>query len=312
MDFLCDTSRLYTIHGIEVDLLCDTSGLCLQHRHVFMCIALSRSHKTEVPAVWHHCSRPTKEDWRTSCVTPWCSTNDAKLCRIVVRLHSAYHSWKDLCNAIALLMIAYIVLFSALLSRLTALTWGSTWETSFIARFLNIHQSDVLCLPHRTGRTCAIPLHSAFHTELEGLMRPLHSAHCTDPKDLLSDSVRMHKQLQMLYFCLIWRIKKLKFLVYSVLECVWVNMELGVLLPVNQDRYIRARNVYEFHWSFSAANKLWCALKNRPSPVCQVISKPAKSSGAPWMPKGHASVPRYLCFVQENGKDTQPTINYSQ
>ena len=33
------------------------------------------------------------------------------------------------------LMFAYIALFSALLSRLTALACGSTWVTSFIARF---------------------------------------------------------------------------------------------------------------------------------------------------------------------------------
>ena len=42
------------------------------------------------------------------------------------------------------LMITYIVLFSTLLSRLTALACGSTWVTSFITRFLNIHQSGVL------------------------------------------------------------------------------------------------------------------------------------------------------------------------
>ena len=42
------------------------------------------------------------------------------------------------------LMVAYIALFSALLSRLTALACGSTWVTSFIARFLNIHRSGVL------------------------------------------------------------------------------------------------------------------------------------------------------------------------
>ena len=41
-------------------------------------------------------------------------------------------------------MIAYITLFSALLSRLTALVCGSAWVTSFIARFLNIHWSGVL------------------------------------------------------------------------------------------------------------------------------------------------------------------------
>ena len=42
------------------------------------------------------------------------------------------------------LIIAYIALFSALLSRLTALACGSTWVASFIARFLNIHRSGVL------------------------------------------------------------------------------------------------------------------------------------------------------------------------
>ena len=41
-------------------------------------------------------------------------------------------------------MIAYIALFSALLSRLTALAWGSTQVTSFIAHFSNIHRSGVL------------------------------------------------------------------------------------------------------------------------------------------------------------------------
>ena len=53
-------------------------------------------------------------------------------------------------------MIAYIVLFSALLSRHTALACGSTWVTSFIARFLNIHRSGVLTalawlVPHETA-----------------------------------------------------------------------------------------------------------------------------------------------------------------
>ena len=53
------------------------------------------------------------------------------------------------------LMFAYIALFSALLSRLTALACGSTWVTSFTAR-LNIffiHRSgvltaQVLCTPY--------------------------------------------------------------------------------------------------------------------------------------------------------------------
>ena len=58
-------------------------------------------------------------------------------------------------NLIDWLMFAYIALFSALLSRLTALACGSTWVTSFTAR-LNIffiHRSgvltaQVLCTPY--------------------------------------------------------------------------------------------------------------------------------------------------------------------
>ena len=57
-------------------------------------------------------------------------------------------------------MIAYIALLSALLSRLTALACGSTWVTSFIARFLNIHRSGVLTalawrVPHETAAVSA-------------------------------------------------------------------------------------------------------------------------------------------------------------
>ena len=58
-------------------------------------------------------------------------------------------------------MITYIALFSALLSRLTALAYGSTCVTSFlIARFLNIHQSGVLTalawlVPHETAAVSA-------------------------------------------------------------------------------------------------------------------------------------------------------------
>ena len=57
-------------------------------------------------------------------------------------------------------MVAYIALFSALLSRLTALTCGSTWVTSFIARILNIHRSGVLTVlawlvPHETAAVSA-------------------------------------------------------------------------------------------------------------------------------------------------------------
>ena len=58
------------------------------------------------------------------------------------------------------LMIAYIALFSALLSRLTALACGSAWVTRFIARFLNIHRSGVLTalawlVPHETAAVSA-------------------------------------------------------------------------------------------------------------------------------------------------------------
>ena len=55
------------------------------------------------------------------------------------------------------MMIAYIVLFSVLLSRLTARACGSTWVTSFVALFLfYIHRSDVLTalawlVPHETA-----------------------------------------------------------------------------------------------------------------------------------------------------------------
>ena len=62
------------------------------------------------------------------------------------------------------LMIAYIALFSALLSRLTALACGSTWVTSFYSVFffffLNIHRSGVLTalawlVPHETAAVSA-------------------------------------------------------------------------------------------------------------------------------------------------------------
>ena len=58
------------------------------------------------------------------------------------------------------LMIAYIALFSALLSRLTAFACGSAWVTSFITRFLNIHRSGVLTAlawlgPHETAAVSA-------------------------------------------------------------------------------------------------------------------------------------------------------------
>ena len=74
------------------------------------------------------------------------------------------------------LMITYIVLFSTLLSRLTALACGSTWVTRFLARFLflffNIHRSGVLTslawlVPHETAAVSAqvlCTLHATPHT----------------------------------------------------------------------------------------------------------------------------------------------------
>ena len=59
-------------------------------------------------------------------------------------------------------MISYITLFSALLSRFTALACGSTFRVTsfFTARFLNIHRSGVLTalawlVPHETAAVSA-------------------------------------------------------------------------------------------------------------------------------------------------------------
>ena len=65
-------------------------------------------------------------------------------------------------------MIAYIALFSGLLSRLTALAGGSTWVTSFIACFLNIHWSGVLTalawlVPHETAAVSAQVLYTPYN-----------------------------------------------------------------------------------------------------------------------------------------------------
>jgi len=59
------------------------------------------------------------------------------------------------------LVIAYIALFFALLSRLTALVCGSTWVTSFYSAFFkNKHRSGVLTalawlVPHETAAVSA-------------------------------------------------------------------------------------------------------------------------------------------------------------
>ena len=57
-------------------------------------------------------------------------------------------------------MIAYIALFSAVLSRLTALAGGATWVIAFYSAFLNIHRSGVLTalawlVPHETAAVSA-------------------------------------------------------------------------------------------------------------------------------------------------------------
>ena len=80
------------------------------------------------------------------------------------------------------LMFAYIVLFSALLSRLTALACGSTWVTSFIAHFFFLEYPPKWCTysagragatwncsrlgasPVYTIQPCSMSLHAKPHT----------------------------------------------------------------------------------------------------------------------------------------------------
>ena len=70
------------------------------------------------------------------------------------------------------LMIAYIALFSAFLSGLTALACSSTWVTSFIARFLIIHRSGVL-----TALAWLVP-HEAAAVSAQVLCTPYNHAPC--------------------------------------------------------------------------------------------------------------------------------------
>ena len=80
------------------------------------------------------------------------------------------------------LMIAYIALFSALLSRLIALACGSTWMTSFIALFVVVEYPPKWCTysagkagatwncsrlgasPVYTIQPCSMSLHAKLHT----------------------------------------------------------------------------------------------------------------------------------------------------
>ena len=73
-------------------------------------------------------------------------------------------------------MIAYIALFSALLSRLTALAYGSTWVTSFLQRVLNIHRSCVLTalawlVPHETAAVSVQVLCTPYNHALCHIMQ---------------------------------------------------------------------------------------------------------------------------------------------
>ena len=66
----------------------------------------------------------------------------------------------------------YIALFSALLSRLTALACGSTRVTSFIARFFNIHRSGVLTA------LAWLVLHETAAVSAQVLCTPYNHAPC--------------------------------------------------------------------------------------------------------------------------------------
>ena len=80
-------------------------------------------------------------------------------------------------------MIAYIALFYALLSRLTALACGSAWVTSFIARFLNIHRSGVLTalawlVPHETAAVSAqVPCTPYNHAPCHFMQSHIHEVY---------------------------------------------------------------------------------------------------------------------------------------
>ena len=90
----------------------------------------------------------------------WCRLQKTLLC---------YHQQ----SLIDWLMIAYIALFSALLSRLTALACGSTWVISFTARFWNIHWSGVL-----TALAWLVP-HETAAVSAQVLCTPYNHAPCT-------------------------------------------------------------------------------------------------------------------------------------
>ena len=106
------------------------------------------------------CTPSLCQMWFLSIIVTITSTPMTLSCPKVPHLISSFLFSPVFRHVFDWLMIAYIALFSALLSRLTALACGSTWVTSFIARFLNSHWSGVLTalawlVPHETAAVSA-------------------------------------------------------------------------------------------------------------------------------------------------------------
>ena len=74
-------------------------------------------------------------------------------------------------------MITYIALFSALLSRLTALACGSTWVTSFIARFLKFKNKTKNEVVYFTALAWLVP-HETAAVSAQVLCTPYNHAPC--------------------------------------------------------------------------------------------------------------------------------------
>ena len=146
-----DTETLYVIiFCFAVICTTATSGFCF----VFSCrCGDCQARSLPAPAVWE---LDLYVHWYLKCVSCHFSI-------LIVGIHAAFKyacAGIHTCYITDWLMIAYIALFSALLSRLSALACGSTWVTSFIARFLNIRRSGVLTalawlVPHETAAISA-------------------------------------------------------------------------------------------------------------------------------------------------------------
>ena len=83
----------------------------------------------------------------------------------------------DWCLVFDWLMIAYIALFSALFSRPTALACGSTWVTSFIARFLFILFLIFTEVVYFTALAWLVP-HETAAVSAQVLCTPYNHAPC--------------------------------------------------------------------------------------------------------------------------------------